>query len=161
MLNFRSPSNNVQIIKISGLEGAQGSLERQHRSVTKVTLRGEGGGAREPVTSVTTGTRNIGAKRRANSFAAVTTSTSVSLIRAPSIEKRLEDTERSRASQFCKFNWIDQKSDKTLRRDPSFIISHHHYCKEVVIHIQLFQTWGSKSTYCENSYWPGKCGQGE
>lgn len=103
MLNFRSPSNNVQIIKISGLEGAQGSLERQHRSVTKVTLRGEGGGAREPVTSVTTGTRNIGAKRRANSFAAVTTSTSVSLIRAPSIEKRLEDTERSRASQFCKF----------------------------------------------------------
>ena len=101
MLNFRSPSNNVQIIKISGLEEARGSLERQHRSVTKVTLRGEPG-AREPVTSVTTGTRNIGAKRRANSFAAVTTSSSVSLIRAPSIERRLEDTERSTASQFCK-----------------------------------------------------------
>ena len=99
MLNFRSPSNNVQIIKISGLEGARGSLERQHRSVTKVTLRGEPG-AREAVTSVTSGTRNIGAKRRANSFAAVTT-TSVSLIRAPSIEKRMEDTERSIASLFC------------------------------------------------------------
>ena len=88
MLNFRSPSNNVQIIKISGLEGARGSLERQHRSVTKVTLRGE-----PPVSSVTTGTRNIGAKRRANSFAAVTCA-SLSLDRAPIVEKRLEDTER-------------------------------------------------------------------
>ena len=95
-MNFRSPSANVQIIKISGREGARGAgLERQHRSVTKVTLRGELE-ARETVTTVT---RSSGAKRRANSFAAVTTSGSLSLNRAPSIEKRLEDTERSVSSR--------------------------------------------------------------
>ena len=84
-LYFRSPSNNVQIIKISGREAVRGTLERQHRSITKVTLSGEAE------------TRNIGAKRRAISFAAVTT-TGVNLSpgnRAQSIGKRLEDTERS------------------------------------------------------------------
>ena len=90
ILNFRSPSNNVQIIKISGRETVRGTLERQHRSITKVTLRGEAE------------TRNIGAKRRASSFAAVTT-TGVNLSlenRAPSMEKRLEDTDRSVLSLF-------------------------------------------------------------
>ena len=83
-MNFRSPSNNVQIIKISGREGARGTLERQHRSVTKVTLRAEAE------------TRNIGPKKRANSFAAVTTISSLNQeTRAPNIEKRLADTERS------------------------------------------------------------------
>ena len=102
-LNFRSPSANVQIIKISGREGARGSLERQHRNVTKVTLRGEqevreAREARVPVTAVN---RSSVARRRANSFAAVTTSGSLSLNRAPSMERRLEDTERSVSSRMC------------------------------------------------------------
>ena len=36
VFDFRSPSNHVQIIKISGREGVRGTLDRQHKSVTKV-----------------------------------------------------------------------------------------------------------------------------
>jgi len=84
----RSPSNNVQIIKIEGAEREGCRLERNHISITKLTL----GGERE-VKEVTT--RNIiAAKKRANSFAAVT-SVSLNLDKiSPSIEKIIDHSER-------------------------------------------------------------------